>query len=259
MSTASSLFISSNTGTISYGSGATSTSSGITTAESNAILQQITISNIGTGSAIYASKTGVSGFQLKTITAGAGINISATDSEINITSDLMSITGGQTTVYAKQLNTNSDLNFLLPGSTNTVNLSMTADGGLAIAATSVSAPTPSKGDNSNNVATTAFVANAMELSITDNITAKGSTFNNATVLDSRVNIVTSISGGNGLILPNFDGVIVRVVNKTSSTLSVYPDAQNSSIDTINAGLPLTVSGNTTVEFIKTSDILWRTV
>lgn len=259
MATASNLFISSNTGTISYGSGATSTSSGITTAESNAILQQITLSNVGSGSAIYASKSGFSEFQLKTLVSGTGVSISSTDTEITIASDLLVVTGGTTTVYAKELNTNSDINFLNSTTGKTVNLSMSSTGGLDISATNVTAPTPSVGDNSTNVATTEFVNTAMELTVTDNIIAKGSTFNNATALTSRVNIITTISGGNGVELPSIPGVIIRVVNKTSSTISVYPDSQTSNIDSINTGLPFTLNGSTTAEFIKVSDVLWRSV
>lgn len=83
-----------------------------------------------------------------------------------------------------------------------------------------------------------------EFSVTNNISAAGTTQATATILDTQINGVTVVAANSGVILPAVSaGTWVRVLNRGAHTLSVYPPV-GQFIEGLTANLPsgLAVNG-----------------
>ena len=94
-------------------------------------------------------------------------------------------------------------------------------------------------------------------SVGTGISAAGSTQGTGTALTKEINIVSSVSSGQGVVLPTaVAGMIVTVTNTTGTTLTVYP-ASGGAINGLasNAGFTM---GTTTIQFIAPTTTQWYT-
>lgn len=84
--------------------------------------------------------------------------------------------------------------------------------------------------------TSAGAAQAMNGVVASSVTAAGSIITDATDLTATVNVVTTVSAGQGVQLPSMmRGDQVEVYNATTTTLKVYPDQSTVGINQLTAG------------------------
>ena len=131
---------------------------------------------------------------------------------------------------------------------------------LAIANTDISGLGTMSTQNANTVNITGGSITATlsgeVFSTSASVSAAGNSQGTATALSSDYNIVTSVSAGQGVILPATTvGRRIIVINKGANTLTVYP-AVSSTIDSlsVNAGISIPVNGG--IEFNASSTTQW---
>lgn len=82
----------------------------------------------------------------------------------------------------------------------------------------------------------AGTAQAINGSVASAVTAAGSVITDATDLTATVNVVTTVSSGQGVQLYSMMvGDTMEVYNATSTTLKVYPDSSSVAINQLTAG------------------------
>jgi hypothetical protein len=114
--------------------------------------------------------------------------------------------------------------------------------------------------SSGNVQGANVIATSYHIrSVGTGISAAGSTQGTATALTKEMNIVSTVSSGQGVVLPTaVAGMMLTITNTSANSLLVYP-ASGAAINSLasNAGYILQASG--TLQFIAPTTTQWYTV
>jgi hypothetical protein len=106
-----------------------------------------------------------------------------------------------------------------------------------------------------NLTVTGYVARSVGLSLL----ANGSTQGTATALTKEINIVSSVSSGQGVILPNgIQGLMITITNASANSLLVYPGIAGS-INSLVANSAYTQPAGSTLQFVTGTGTQWYTV
>jgi hypothetical protein len=106
-----------------------------------------------------------------------------------------------------------------------------------------------------NVTTSGFFFKSVQTGISAAGTAQG----NATALGNSINIVSTVSVGQGVRLPtSVIGMEVKILNTSANTLLVYP-ATNGIINALAANAAFSLGANSRLEFVATSTTQWYTM
>jgi hypothetical protein len=107
----------------------------------------------------------------------------------------------------------------------------------------------------NGNITTKYLINSVGASIS----ANGSISTDATVLGNTVNIITSVSSGQGVILPTaIAGMTIYITNTSTDSLLVYP-ASGATINELSTNAALTQSSKATLHYVAASSTQWYSV
>jgi hypothetical protein len=125
------------------------------------------------------------------------------------------------------------------------------------------------GTSPNPISTTATYENGSQtlyidlpnyntVSINNNISANGTNQSTATAIVRSMNIVTTVSSGQGVKLPTpTPGTVIYITNTSANTLNIYPES-GGTIGSLLVNAPLTqASGNTTI-YLAASSTQWYT-
>ncbi len=95
-------------------------------------------------------------------------------------------------------------------------------------------------------------------SVGTGISANGSTQGTATVLSKEINVVSTVSSGQGVRLPTAtEGMVIHITNTSANNLSVYP-ATNGIINSLSANAAFTQAAGSTLTFIAPTATQWYT-
>jgi hypothetical protein len=95
--------------------------------------------------------------------------------------------------------------------------------------------------------------------VSTGISANGSTQGTATSLTRPINVVSTVSSGQGVILPTaIAGMRIIVINTSANSLSVYP-ATSGIINSAAANAAFSLGAGARLEFISTSTTQWYTL
>ena len=95
--------------------------------------------------------------------------------------------------------------------------------------------------------------------VTTGISASGSVQGDATALTTAINIVGTVSAGQGVRLPTaVAGMVVYVTNDSATTLNVYP-ASSASINAASTNVAYSLPTKATVQFVAATTSRWLTV
>lgn len=101
--------------------------------------------------------------------------------------------------------------------------------------------------------TSAGSAQAINGRVASAVTAAGSAITDATDLAATVNVVTTVSSGQGVQLPSMMiGDQVEVYNGTTTSLKVYPDLTSVGINQVTAGASISLGQYQGAMFRKVS-------
>ena len=107
----------------------------------------------------------------------------------------------------------------------------------------------------NGNITTKYLIN----SVGPSISANGSSSTDATTLGNTVNIITSVSSGQGVILPTaIAGMTIYITNTSANSLLVYP-ASGAIINELATNAALTQVTKATVHYVAASSTQWYSV
>ena len=107
----------------------------------------------------------------------------------------------------------------------------------------------------NGNITTKYLIN----SVGPSISANGSSSTDATTLGNTVNIITSVSSGQGVQLPTATaGMTIYITNTSANSLLVYP-ASGATINELATNAALTQSTKATVHYVAASSTQWYSV
>jgi hypothetical protein len=96
-------------------------------------------------------------------------------------------------------------------------------------------------------------------SVGTGISAAGSAQGNATVLTKEFNQVTTVSAGQGVVLPTaVAGMAITITNTSANSLNVYP-ASSAAINSLSANAALSQAAGSTLQFIAMTSTQWYTV
>jgi len=96
-------------------------------------------------------------------------------------------------------------------------------------------------------------------SVATGISAAGSTQGTATAITKDINIVSTVSAGQGIVLPTAIAGMVIIVNNTSATsLNVYP-ATGATINTLSTNTAYTHVAGASLQYFAVSATQWYTV
>lgn len=102
-----------------------------------------------------------------------------------------------------------------------------------------------------------LVSNSSLKSVTTGISAAGNSRLTATPLVSDINVVQSVSSGQGVSLPvEQTGLVVTVLNVSATSLNVYPGSGSAGIDSSLPGDPVTLLSGERIMFICVSSTQW---
>jgi hypothetical protein len=92
--------------------------------------------------------------------------------------------------------------------------------------------------------------------VTVNITAAGSTQGTATALTKAFNVISTVSAGQGVVLPTaVAGMRITVVNTSATTVNIYP-ASGAAINAQTTNAPFSLPSVGRVDIIATSTTQW---
>jgi collagen type VII alpha len=121
------------------------------------------------------------------------------------------------------------------------------------------AGTLSAGGNANIANINLNAGGFLMKSVQTAISAAGTVQSNATALSNSINIVSTVSVGQGVRLPtSITGMEVKIINLSANSLAVYP-ATNGIINALAANAAFTLGANSRLEFIATSTTQWYTM
>jgi hypothetical protein len=96
-------------------------------------------------------------------------------------------------------------------------------------------------------------------SVATGISAAGSTQGTATALAKDINVVSTVSAGQGVVLPTaVAGMRITVMNTSPTALNVYP-ASGGAINSAAANAAYSLSANGRLDFIATTTTQWYTL
>ena len=213
------------------------------------------VSTIATGTAPLVVNSTTQVANLNAATAGlatfattanavAGANVSGTVANATYATSAGSATTAGTVTTNAQPNITSTGTLVSLSVSGNANIGNIGTGGLITATGNISGA---------NVIVTGYHIR----SVGTGITAAGSTQGTGTALSKEINIVSSVSSGQGVVLPTaVAGMVVTVTNTTGTTLTVYP-ASGGTINALasNAGFTM---GTTTIQFIAPTTTQWYT-
>jgi hypothetical protein len=95
-------------------------------------------------------------------------------------------------------------------------------------------------------------------SIGTGISAAGSTQGTATAITKEINVVSTVSAGQGVILPGVAGTVITITNSSATALLVYP-ASGGVINTLATNTALSIPAGATLQFVAPTATQWYTV
>ena len=109
--------------------------------------------------------------------------------------------------------------------------------------------------NTNGNVTVKYLIN----SVANSVNAAGSSSTDATALGNTINIVTSVSSGQGVKLPTATaGMTIYITNTSANSLLVYP-ASGATINELATNEALTQSTKATLHYVAASSTQWYSV
>jgi hypothetical protein len=115
---------------------------------------------------------------------------------------------------------------------------------------------------SGNITAPNLTANTGYLigSVQTGISAAGSTQGTATALTRQYNIVSTVTAGQGVILPTaVAGMRLTVINTAAANLLIYP-ASTAAINSLGANAAFTLGGNTNaIDLVAATTTQWYTI
>jgi hypothetical protein len=114
--------------------------------------------------------------------------------------------------------------------------------------------------SSGNISGANLVATAYTISsVATGISAAGSTQGTATALTKDVNVVSTVSAGQGVVLPTaVGGMRITVMNTSPTALNVYP-ATGAGINNNGANVAFALPGNGRLDFLAVTSTQWYTL
>ena len=180
------------------------------------------------------------------------LNISAGSSIVNGTSNVSvpssggnvnTVVAGNTTLVVTGTGANITGTISVSGNANVGNL---GTAGLITATGNVTG---------GNVITSKYLIN----SIQTGISAAGSTQGTGTALANTVNIVSTVSSGNGVVLPTaIAGMTIYITNTSANSLLVYP-ASGATINELATNAGYTQATKATIHYVAASSTQWYSV
>ena len=204
----------------------------------------------GAGQAGKVSTTGLvfnASANVLTIGGGAGGNITGCN-VISATTLIGNLSNGNSNIT---ISTNSNINLTAVGNLTTV---ITGTGVNIFGNLSTTGNNTTTGNiSANNITSDRNIIRKV-----GNVTASGTTIaNTATTLGAYdINMVTSVSGSNAVILPQGPvGAVFYVTNIGNSTLSIFPPATGK-INTLAANASVTAAANTSRQLWCSNSLQW---
>ncbi len=114
--------------------------------------------------------------------------------------------------------------------------------------------------SSGNISGANLVATSYTISsVATGISAAGSTQGTATALTKDVNVVSTVSAGQGVVLPTaVGGMRITVMNTSPTALNVYP-ATGAGINNNGANVAFALPGNGRLDFLAVTSTQWYTL
>jgi len=116
-------------------------------------------------------------------------------------------------------------------------------------------------NSSGNITAPSYIANTgyFVRSVNASVSAAGSTQGTGTVLTTEFNMVSTITSGSGVVLPNATaGMAIVIVNSSANTLLVYP-ASGAAINSLSTNVGYSHVTLATLQYIAISNTQWYTV
>ncbi len=113
---------------------------------------------------------------------------------------------------------------------------------------------------SGNISAANVTASAYHIrSVQTGISAAGTAQGNATAITKEMNIVSTVSSGQGVVLPTaVAGMVISITNTSANSLLVYP-ASGGTINTLSLNAGFTHPAGATLQFIAPTTTQWYTV
>jgi hypothetical protein len=113
---------------------------------------------------------------------------------------------------------------------------------------------------SGNISGSNVIASSYHIrSVSASVSAAGSVQGNATALTTEFNRVSTVSSGQGVVLPTaVAGMAITIVNTSANALVVYP-AASAQINALAANVGYTHTTLATLQYIAISSTQWYTV
>jgi hypothetical protein len=114
--------------------------------------------------------------------------------------------------------------------------------------------------SSGNISGANIIATAYHIrSVGTGISAAGSTQGTATAITKEMNVVSTVSSGQGVVLPTaVAGMVVTITNTSANSLLVYP-ATGGAVNSLAANAGYTQQAGGTIQFIAPTSTQWYTV
>jgi hypothetical protein len=107
---------------------------------------------------------------------------------------------------------------------------------------------------SANITTSAYVIR----SVGTGISAAGSTQGTATALTKEINLVSTVSSGQGVVLPTaVAGMVIHITNTSANSLIVYP-ASGGAVNSLSTNAGYTQGAGATITYIAPTTTQWYT-
>lgn len=107
---------------------------------------------------------------------------------------------------------------------------------------------------SNNVAATYFIP-----SVNNNVSAAGATQGTATLIASQINVISTVSSGQGVVMPTaISGMRLTLINTSANSCSVYP-ATGGTINSLGTNTAFALAAGARLDFQATSTTQWYTL
>ena len=112
----------------------------------------------------------------------------------------------------------------------------------------------------NAITANTFISSKYMLrSVGTGISANGSAQGDATSLSKEINVVSTVSTGQGVVLPTAQaGMVLYITNISANSLNVYP-ASGGAINNLSANAAFTQSAGSTITFVAPTSTQWYTV
>jgi hypothetical protein len=274
-------------------SGAATTAGTVTTAAQPNITSVGTLSGLTVSSTISGSVSGsaatvttaaqpniTSVGTLTSLTVSGAANIQSTTAATSTTTGALIVAGGigaNANSYFSNFSVKSNIAYVSPNGANTINSQMLNGGTLAWSGNagqlfsitdSMSGNIFSVNDVSGIPMITVSDTGTINLApsggfvafgVSTGISAAGSTQGTATALTRPINVVSTVSSGQGVVMPTTTaGMRIVIINTSATALNVYP-ATGGAINAgaTNAAYSLAAGGR--LEFVATSTTQWYTL